>query len=211
MRVIKVQGRGRINATPDIVRLSLGVAAQSRDYEESVRLLNKQVEKLIESIVAAGLERHHLKTKRFYVEAKYVYKDGERRLSRYEASHRLMIEMALENSLLNRVLAHIASGGSMSEVTLEFAVENSEALHKAALEAAVKVAKENAKTLAEAAGVRLGKLIQMDYGWAEVRIYEERESTVLYAPSEPNFDIDPDDVEAEDNVTLVYEIVGEHA
>jgi uncharacterized protein YggE len=36
----------------------------------------------------------------------------------------------------------------------------------------VRKATENARTLAEAAGVKLGRILQMDYGWSEVRIYE---------------------------------------
>jgi hypothetical protein len=74
----------------------------------------------------------------------------------------------------------------------------------------VRVAKENAEALSAAAGVTLGKLQQIDYGWSEVRIYD-REASVLCesdAPSSPccEADIEPEDVSAEDNVTLVYEM-----
>lgn len=75
---------------------------------------------------------------------------------------------------------------------------------------AVRVAKKNAAALTAAAGVKLGKLQQIDYGWSEVRIYD-REASVLCEgdsplPSCSEADIEPEDVSAEDNVTLVYEI-----
>ena len=81
-------------------------------------------------------------------------------------------------------------------------------MRKKVLTQAVKTAKENAETLASAAGVNLGKLVRMHYGWAEVHIYDREASMVCEGPVMPDLDadIEPEDVRAEDNVTLVYEI-----
>ena len=57
--------------------------------------------------------------------------------------------------------------------------------------------------------MELGKLMQMDYGWAEVRIFDQNADMVCDAiagPSDLDIDIQPKDVSAKDNVTLVYEI-----
>ena len=82
-------------------------------------------------------------------------------------------------------------------------------MRKLVLEDAVRKAKTNAETLAAAAGVRLGALVQMDYGWLEVRFStgeydcccESGEDNPMVPP-----DIEPEDVKAEDSVTLIYEI-----
>jgi uncharacterized protein YggE len=103
----------------------------------------------------------------------------------------------------------VAQGHSGAEISLTFSVKDKDALRKRVLTQAVQAAKENAETLAKAAGVKLGKLIQMDYGWAEVRIYEREASMLCEMSAEPpqsQADIEPEDVTAEDNVTLVYEI-----
>lgn len=74
---------------------------------------------------------------------------------------------------------------------------------------AVQTAQDNAATLADAAGVKLGKLIEVVYGVEEARIYDRQvnvlaQSSVRMAKYE--VDIEPADVTAEDNVTLIYEI-----
>lgn len=60
------------------------------------------------------------------------------------------------------------------------------------------------------AGMTLGKLQQIDYGWAEVRIYDREASMICEgpAPAPPAYqaDIEPENVVAEDKVTLVYEM-----
>ena len=74
----------------------------------------------------------------------------------------------------------------------------------------MQTAKTNAQTLAAAAGVTLGSLQQIDYGWAEVRIYEQDANLSCPGPEAlaAEADIDPQDVKAEDTVTLVYEVTG---
>ena len=66
--------------------------------------------------------------------------------------------------------ASMAQGEEGAKISLAFSVRDKDALRKEVLTRAVEVAKENAATLASAAGVTLGKLMQMDYGWSEVRI-----------------------------------------
>ena len=74
---------------------------------------------------------------------------------------------------------------------------------------AVRVAKANALVLADAAGVQLGPLQHIEYGWAEIRI-EEAKAGVLCESAAPSSnydpDIEPEDVTADDTVTLVYAI-----
>lgn len=116
----------------------------------------------------------------------------------------------MDKKLLNRVLRHVAQGHSGAEIRLTFSVKDKDGLRKRVLAEAVRTAKENAEALAAAAGMTLGKLQQIDYGWAEVRIYDREASMLCEGPSPapPAYeaDIEPEDVVAEDKVTLVYEM-----
>jgi len=208
MRQIRVHGRGHVVAEPDIVTISFDVEVNVYDYEECLRTLNMRVEDLRQSITAAGLERAQLKTSGFNVHVNSKYKDGKSIFAGYSASHRMHIELPVDKELLNRVLRNVAGGLSGAEINLSFSVRDKESLRKKVLANAVQKAKENAGTLASAAGVKLGKLIQIDYGRAEVHIYEREASMVSKSLSTPDYDVDiePDDVSAGDSVTLVYEI-----
>lgn len=208
MRVLKVQGTGRVSVEPDMVTLSFDVAVRDEDYEESLRCLNAQVEDLRASMTASGLDRTELKTSNFSVSVDNEYKDGRHVFVGYIASHRMSIEIPVDKELLNKVIRHVAKGHSGAEIKLSFSVRDKDALRKTVLAQAVQTAKENATTLAKAAGVKLGQLQQIDYGWTEVRIHDQEANMSCAMPAEPDFaaDIEPDDVTAEDNVTLVYEI-----
>jgi uncharacterized protein YggE len=209
MRTLKVQGKGHVSTEPDMVTLSFDVEVRAWEYEECLSLLNERAEDLRQSMVESGLEKTQLKTSSFRVRVDTRYEEGQHIFNGYVASHRMWIKFPLDKVLLNEVLHHVAEGHSGAEIDLSFSVKDEDALRKRVLSQAVQAARENAEVLASAGGFRLGKLVQMDYGWSEVRIYNHEES-FLCEDSSPllcRADIEPEDVRAGDSVTLVYEIV----
>jgi uncharacterized protein YggE len=205
MRVLKVMGKGQVAVEPDLVTFSFGVEVENRDYGECVTQLNERADNLKQSMANAGLERTGLKTSDFSIRVKNKYKDGKYYFDGYSASHRMHIRLPVDKQLLNRVLGHLAKGHSGAEISLTFSVADQDGLRKKVLTQAVRVARENATTLAAAAGVKLGQLVQMEHGWSEVHIFD-RSAQMICESNDLNPDIEPEDVEAQDNVTLVYEI-----
>jgi hypothetical protein len=210
MRLLKVQGKGSVSTEPDMVTLSFNVEVEVWEYEECLRTLNARAEELRQSMVASGLDKANLKTSSFSVRVNTQYKKGRHIFAGYSASHRMQIELPLDKALLNKVLRHVAQGHSGAEINITFSVKDKDSLRKRVLTQAVQTAKENAETLASAAGLNLGNLMQMDYGWAEVRIYDRTANLLCESIAGPedgySADIEPEDIRAEDNVTLVYEI-----
>ena len=208
MRVLKVQGKARVNVEPDIVTISFEVEAKAKGYADCIGKLNTRIEELRGNVAATGLARANLKTTAFSIRVDTRYEDGQHHFVGYRASHNLHIELPVDKEFLNRVLRQIAQGHSGAEIKLTFSVKDKDGLRKRVLAEAVRAAKENAAALAAAAGITLGTLQQIDYGWAEVRIYDCEANMACgeALPSEYEADIDPEDVGAEDSVTLVYEI-----
>jgi uncharacterized protein len=209
MKLIKVQGKGNISSPPDTATLAFEIEARSRDYAQCLQHLNTRAEDLRQSVAAGSAERAVLKTTAFNVSVETQYQDGRHLHVGYIASHCLQIEMPMDTPLLNRVFRQVAGGRSGAQVKITFSVKDKDALRRRVLADAVRVAKANAALLAEAAGVRLGPLQQIEYGWSEIRL-QERQANVLCeaAPMTSNYqpDIQPEDVTADDNVTLVYAI-----
>jgi uncharacterized protein YggE len=162
MRLLKVQGKGRVNVEPDLVVLSFGVETKARDYAECLQDLNARAEDLRSSMTVGGLDRAKLKTSAFNVRVETQYTGGRHVFAGYCASHNMTIELPVDKELLNRTLRHIAHGHSGAEITLAFSVKDKDALRKRVLMEAVRTAKVNAEILASAAGMCLGKLQQID-------------------------------------------------
>ena len=83
-----------------------------------------------------------------------------------------------------------------------------ELLGKAVQDAVAKVG-----VLAGAAGLRLGEIQNMDYSWGQIDIeYRPMDKCLMMEPcmaegGSYDLDIEPDDVEVQDTVTVVWEIV----
>jgi uncharacterized protein YggE len=79
---------------------------------------------------------------------------------------------------------------------------------------AVLDSKTKADILTKAADVKLGKVIHINYSWGEINIYSEPvnyDKAILYEESTGNYesslDIEPEDLDISDTVTVTWEIV----
>ena len=108
------------------------------------------------------------------------------------------------------MLGQLSRTQSHAEFDVRFTVQDLEPLRNLAMAEAVKAARTKACLLTEAAGVTLGKLLQIDYSWSDIYVYSAPMTlpmTVSEAP--PDYDITPEDVEVEESVNVVWEINGE--
>ncbi len=90
---------------------------------------------------------------------------------------------------------------------MNFFVGDQESLRKRALADAARVARENAEILAREAGVKLVKVLKVNYGWAEVRFRPMPSMDYMQidaCTASPDFE--PDEVGDTERVTIVYEI-----
>jgi uncharacterized protein len=113
------------------------------------------------------ISRTQLKTSHFNIEENWEYLEKVRVFKGYTASHRLKIELGTDKELLNQVLLRIAQGQSHPEVNFFFSVKDKDALRKRAMALAVEDAKSSAVVLAASAGIRLGNIETIEYGWTE--------------------------------------------
>lgn len=209
MRTLKVQGKGSVSLPPDTVVFSFEILAEHKEYSTCHENLNRRVAELRQELGRCGIDRAEVKTSDYRIQVKNRYENGRSWHDGYTARHHIRVETPFSQENINRVLSTVGSGVSGTQIALSFTVNDKDAVRKLVLEDAVRKAKTNAETLAAAAGVRLGALVQMEYGWLEVRYSTGEydcccESGESYDPAPPN--IDPEDVKAEDSVTLIYEI-----
>ena len=104
-------------------------------------------------------------------------------------------------------MVQLAESLSQATFSIYFVVKDGNALRQRVLADAVARARENAETLAQAAGVQLGDILRIDYGWTEIRVSErmmDYDSSTAYSMPMP--DIEPDEIKAGDNVTVVWAI-----
>lgn len=207
-RTLTVKGRGLVSADPDLVVLVFDVGGSDRSYAASIEKLNERVEALRRDLETVNVERTRLKTTDFRVRTDYDYTNGRRVFKGYIASHSLRLELPLDRNLLNGALSQVAQSTSEATVNISFDISDKESLHRRALRAAVENAHESARVLADAAGVALGEITRIDYGFVEVRVRSRLTAYEIAEPSAPvpPPDIEPEAFDAKENVTVVWTI-----
>lgn len=213
-RRIHIRGIGYAAQVPDQVALSLTLTAQNNEYSAAMKIGSQQVEMLREAIVEAGFKADALKTINFNVRAVYEKeesKDGNsKRYSQvfvgFECRHDLKLTFDLDNDKLNRALDTIAASLSQPKISIAFTVKDPNALTDKILRDAAKDARRKAKALCTASGVKLGKLLDINYSWDTSRVQETIVCGECAPVAKNSFDLQPEELVASDSVDFLWEI-----
>jgi uncharacterized protein YggE len=163
-RVIVV-GEGEMTVAPDMALLSLSVMREAATAREALDASNDAIAAVIAAMKAAGVAERDLQTSNLQINPRYDYvtkPDGtqEGRLAAYQVTNTLAVrvrDIARTGELLDRaVTLGVNQGGSITFTNDDPAATITEARKKAVADAMAK-----AKTLAEAGGVALGRIIEM--------------------------------------------------
>ena len=218
MRTIRVTGKGQIKVRPDTTRIIMSLEGLYKDYNETLRLSSQDTETLKDILSGFGFERSDLKTLNFSVDTEYEsYKDRDgsykQRFTGYRYRHMLKVEFDSDNERLGKILYALANGNVRPEFRISYTVKDPEATKNTLLGKAVKDAREKASVLTEAAGIGLKDIQSIDYSWGEIDFeYRPMDGGILAerCMAEPtaaySLDIEPDDIEVSDTVTVVWEI-----
>ena len=219
MRTIRVTGSGRTRIRPDVTRVTMILDGLFKDYGETLRRSSEDTEKLKDMLAPFGFQRNDLKTLSFSVDPEYEgvrEEDGTytQRFTGYRFRHTMKVEFPSNNQRLGKVLFALANGPVTPEFHLSYTVGDPEAVKNALLGRAVADAREKAAALTRAGGVELGELQTIDYSWgqADLEVRPMNGRVMMKSMAEPaansyDLNVEPDDIELTDSVTVVWEIV----
>ena len=216
-RTIRVTGKGKLSVKPDMIRLRINIEGMYEEYDETLRKSSDCVEILKDLIEKLGYERKELKTLYFNIDTEYESyqardKSWKRRFKGYKYVHRMKLEFPADNKRLGKILYALAHCSVSPEFTIEYTVADPEKSKNELLGAAVKDSQAKASVLAEAAGVNLGKIINIDYSWGEIDFVSRPLQEMSLRCCEPeecesasyDMDIEPDDIDISDTVTVIW-------
>ena len=215
MRTIRVTGKGKIKVKPDMTRLTITLEGMYKDYGETIKNSAEDSDALKELMTQFGFEKSDLKTLRFNVDTEYesyrekdVYKQ---RFLGYKFVHVLKLEFESDNDRLGKILYALTNSDIHPEFRISYTVKDPEVSKNELLGNAVKDAKTKATVLADASGVSLKNIQNIDYSWGEINfevepMRKDMISRCMLSEGSYDMDIEPDDIEVTDTVTVVWEI-----
>lgn len=213
-RTMDVKGTGRASASPDWIEISLTLSFRHRKYDTVMELEALGLDDLYNKIEKVGILHKDIKTTYFNVDTTYTQcRDGngnsERKLSGYEVSHHLSISFEKDMKKLSSVLGAISQCISRPELSIRFFLHDDRAIRNEVLRNAVENAKEKAKVLSEASGVKLGDIISVSHDWSDINFSSSTrfDKCMDISPlSDKGLEMEAEDIEVSDNVSIVWRI-----
>ncbi|WP_262029658.1 SIMPL domain-containing protein [Microvirga sp. Mcv34] len=208
---ISVMGTGEAELKPDFATIVVMVETEGDAVPKVVAANKKSSDEAIARIEALGVKKDDVRTQNFQVFETPIRTDkngNEIKVPKFTAQHRLRIKLTNLDEV-GRIAGEILSGSNMLFQSVSFGLERQEQGGDAARRAAVKDARRQAELYADAAGVSLGKLLEIGAGSAqpytmEATIPMGRAMAAKTAPEAPI--VPPATLRYSANIQMVWEI-----
>lgn len=163
---IYVRGEGKIIAVPDIALINVGVFTEKPTVQAAQQENTTKMNKLIASLKELGVEAKDIQTTEYNISPRYDYTEGKRVMRGYEVSQNVGVKVRNLDKI-DKILAKAGAEGANQIRGLQFDIDEPEKLRQEARILALTNAKEKAIALANATGIKLGKIITFSEEFAE--------------------------------------------
>ncbi|MGF9758237.1 SIMPL domain-containing protein [Microvirga sp. 0TCS3.31] len=210
---ISVMGTGEAELKPDFARIHVTVATQAETVAQASAANNTATERVLARIQSLGIKREDIRTANFQVfqTPQQVGPDGkEIKTPKFSAHHQLRITTR-DLDGVGRLAGEILASGDMTFQSVSFGLDRQEQGADKAREAAVRDAKRQADVYAAAAGVSLGRLLEIRDGSAQPFEPQPdmRMSMAMAKGAESVPIVPPATIRYTANVQLVWEMAGQ--
>ncbi|MBA8880466.1 SIMPL domain-containing protein [Phyllobacterium myrsinacearum] len=165
---ITVTGEGEATAAPDMAIISLVVLQEKPTAREALTANNETMAKVLDAMKKAGIAERDLQTSGFSIDPRYVYpenKQGQQpeapKIVGYAVSNSLSVRVR-DLKKVGEILDQSVTLGVNQGGNLTFTNDKPETIVEEARKKAVANAIAKAKTLTAAAGVEMGKVIEIN-------------------------------------------------
>ncbi|MGD9081993.1 MAG: SIMPL domain-containing protein [Desulfobacterales bacterium] len=164
--LILTQGMAEVMGQNDSARISVAVVTQGRNLEQVSTENAGKTKAVIQSVKGLNIKDLKLKTFNYHVTPQRDYKARPPKIKGYEVHNAIVITLeGFENEPLSKnvsmIIGKALESGSNNITQIQFYIKNKSALEKQALKQSTQEAMDRAKTLAEAAGVTLKRIVSL--------------------------------------------------
>ncbi|MEK8089531.1 SIMPL domain-containing protein [Thermithiobacillus plumbiphilus] len=157
---ILVSGTGRASVAPDEATLTIAVETHATTAAAAASSNARQMQTVREALQRAGLPAAALSTQDYTVQARIRYEREQSRMDGYDAANTLKVktrELARLGAYMDAALA----AGATRIGGVEFTASQLDNVRRVALAQAIVQARGDAQAMADAAGGRLGELLEL--------------------------------------------------
>ncbi len=171
-RTISVSGEGEAKAAPDEAHLRAGVVTSGRKAAEALAANSHAMNQVFATLKRLGIPDKAIQTSDFSVAPQYKSDrngDSTQAISGYQVSNEVVVTVD-DLAKLGPALDALVGSGANSLGSMDFTIRDSKPLMAQARGAAMKDAAARAQTYAAAGGFKLGPILEMSEGGAELPV-----------------------------------------
>ncbi|MGH9857543.1 MAG: SIMPL domain-containing protein, partial [Acidobacteriota bacterium] len=203
---ITVQGTGKVDAVPNKARITLGVTT---DIVETAEAATAALEEKM-AIVLADIRRfeipeENIKTEQVSVQPVYDFFEGRQEIRGYQATQQLQISLD-DASKTGPLISSTTRQGVNQVGSVQFDREDSARLEFEAQQKAIEDARQKAQTLADALGVKLGKVVSFNTASSPTTPPPFFLEQTARSSADQALELPPGSNEISATVTVTYEI-----
>jgi uncharacterized protein YggE len=165
MATLVVRGDAKVLVKPDQVEMTLEAVTSAADAETALRENSRAIDSLTQLLQAEGLQAQDYRTGQFSIQPQWsrppqpAPANWVTEIVAYRVSNNLLISTR-HTELTGKLLALAQQAGVNKAGNLNFSLADPETASLKAIAAATARAHQRALTLAEAAGVKLGRVVE---------------------------------------------------
>lgn len=208
---ITVGGKGVVKARPDRVSLTFEVSTLNMKSDVGFAALKAKNETLAAALTEAQVKADEMKISNLRMNPQYEYGSMGRTFKGYRQAVTYVVTIELDMDRVQKIYKTIAETKTGEEISLDFFIGDDRKYRSEAKRLAVKDAKATAELLAEASGVKLGKVEEISYQAGEFSPLRRNAMTakLAFAPESDGMGLATtavDDIVISENVIVVWTI-----
>ncbi len=215
LATMTIRGEATLDKPADQLRIRIGVVTEDANAQEALERNSQRMTDVIEALKKSGLTDKDYKTAQFSIQPRYsprprnADQNWRPKIVGYQVTNTLYVKTSKLESAGELIQAANEAGANTID-SISFALANPRAYRSEAIAAATANARNDAQTLAEAADLRLVRIVSITLDGAHapppIQVRRGMEMAGLAAADAMAPPIAGGDVTVRANVAIVYEI-----
>ncbi len=212
-KTLPVTAEGKAKAVPDIATISLGVISRGDTAKKAQDQAVQAINKITAFVKQNGVSDQDITTSGSNLNPVYNWQDGKNEINGYESNQTITVKVRSVNTpegkeKASMIIAGAVDNGATSVYGSSFTIDDPDSYRQTARLEAIAKAKEKAKELADAAGIKLGKVLSVSEsdGYYPVPMYADKAVAMEGIGGGAGPSIEPGEQDVIQRVTIVFEI-----
>lgn len=160
--IVSVSGQGIVNVPPDTATVTVGIDVIRPELAEAQAEASKQATDIINAVKAQGIDAKDIQTSNYSVNIMRNYNEGAdpTQITGFEIMNQVNVTIR-EIGGAGKLMSAVVDAGANSIYGVSFYVDDSKPFEAEARKAAVEDARSKAGQLADASGMKLGRVVSI--------------------------------------------------